>query len=150
VAVISTGQLLFKVASASVDFRRPFDAPKGLAVLALALALYAGATLLWVAALKHAPLGRVYPLMALSFILVPLGSILLLRETRIDAAMAIAEAVRAKIAGDPFETVGAVSASFGVAEWNHSEDPRGLINRADKALYQAKHDGRNRVVRATA
>ncbi|MEO7432022.1 MAG: diguanylate cyclase [Dokdonella sp.] len=76
--------------------------------------------------------------------------ILLLRETRIDAAMAIAEAVRAKIAGDPFETVGAVSASFGVAEWNHAEDPRGLINRADKALYQAKHDGRNRVVRATA
>jgi len=76
--------------------------------------------------------------------------ILLLRETRIDAAMAIAEAVRAKIAGDPFETVGAVSASFGVAEWNHTEDPRGLINRADKALYQAKHDGRNRVVRATA
>jgi two-component system cell cycle response regulator len=76
--------------------------------------------------------------------------ILLLRETRIDAAMAIAEAVRAKIAGDPFETVGAVSASFGVAEWNHKEDPRGLINRADKALYQAKHDGRNRVVRATA
>jgi drug/metabolite transporter (DMT)-like permease len=81
VAVISTGQLLFKVASATLDFRRPFDAPKGLAVLALALALYAGATLLWVAALKHAPLGRIYPLMALSFVLVPLGSIVLLRET---------------------------------------------------------------------
>jgi drug/metabolite transporter (DMT)-like permease len=81
VAVISTGQLLFKVASASIDFRRPLDAPKGLAVLALALVLYAAATLLWVAALKHAPLGRVYPLMALSFVLVPLGSIVLLRES---------------------------------------------------------------------
>ena len=81
VAVISTGQLLFKVASATLDFRRPLDAPKGLAVLALALTLYAGATLLWVAALKHAPLGRVYPLMALSFVLVPLGSIVLLRES---------------------------------------------------------------------
>lgn len=81
VAVISTGQLLFKIASASVDFRRPFDAPKGLLVLGVALTLYAAATLLWVAALKHAPLGRVYPLMALSFVLVPLGSFVLLRET---------------------------------------------------------------------
>jgi two-component system cell cycle response regulator len=75
--------------------------------------------------------------------------ILLLRETRIDAAMAIAEAVRGKIAGAPYEVVGAVSASFGVAEWNHREDARELINRADKALYQAKQDGRNRVVRAS-
>jgi diguanylate cyclase (GGDEF)-like protein len=74
--------------------------------------------------------------------------IILLRETRIEAAMAIAEAVRAKIAGAPYEVVGAVSASFGVAEWNHREDARNLINRADKALYQAKQEGRNRVVRA--
>jgi drug/metabolite transporter (DMT)-like permease len=80
VAVISTGQLLFKVASATLDFRRPLDSPKGLMVLAVALALYGGATLLWVAALKHAPLGRIYPLMALSFVLVPLGGALLLRE----------------------------------------------------------------------
>jgi diguanylate cyclase (GGDEF)-like protein len=74
--------------------------------------------------------------------------IILLRETRIDAAAAIAEAVRAKIAGEPYEIVGAVSASFGVAEWDLKEDPRSLINRADKALYVAKREGRNRVVRA--
>lgn len=80
VAVISTGQLLFKVASGALDFRRPLDSPKGLVVLGVALALYGGATLLWVAALKHAPLGRIYPLMALSFVLVPLGGVLVLRE----------------------------------------------------------------------
>ena len=80
VVVISTGQLLFKVASGTLDFRRPLESPKGLLVLAVALALYGGATLLWVAALKHAPLGRIYPLMALSFVLVPLGGVLLLRE----------------------------------------------------------------------
>ncbi|MEO5559071.1 MAG: diguanylate cyclase [Dokdonella sp.] len=74
--------------------------------------------------------------------------IILLRETRIDAAMATAEVVRAKIAGAPFEVVGTVSASFGVAEWDHNEDARSLINRADKALYQAKQEGRNRVARA--
>ena len=74
--------------------------------------------------------------------------VLMLRETRIDAAMAIAEAVRGKIANVPFDLVGTVSASFGVAEWNQNEDGRALINRADKALYVAKQSGRNRVVRA--
>jgi diguanylate cyclase (GGDEF)-like protein len=74
--------------------------------------------------------------------------IILLRETRIDAAMAIAEAVRAKIANVPFDRVGTVSASFGVAEWDHAEEARALINRADRALYVAKQTGRNRVVRA--
>ena len=74
--------------------------------------------------------------------------VLMLRETRIDAALAIAEAVRAKIANVPFDLVGTVSASFGVAEWNHTEDGRALINRADRAVYVAKQSGRNRVVRA--
>ena len=74
--------------------------------------------------------------------------IILLNETRIETAMAIAEAVRARIADVPFELVGTVSASFGVAEWDMKEDSRTLINRADRALYMAKQTGRNRVVRA--
>jgi len=73
---------------------------------------------------------------------------ILLRETPIDAAMALAEAVRAKIADVPFEVVGTVSASFGVAEWNHDENAHALINRADRALYEAKAGGRNQVCRA--
>ena len=72
----------------------------------------------------------------------------MLRETRIEAAMAIAEAVRGKIANVPFDQVGTVSASFGVAEWNQNEDGRALLNRADRALYVAKQSGRNRVIRA--
>lgn len=74
--------------------------------------------------------------------------VILLRETRIDAAFALAEAVRGKIAGAPFGDVGQVSASFGVAEWDHREDGHALISRADKALYVAKETGRNKVVRA--
>jgi diguanylate cyclase (GGDEF)-like protein len=39
-----------------------------------------------------------------------------------------------------------LSASFGVAEWQGpSEAPSRLLMRADQALYQAKHAGRNRV-----
>jgi two-component system, cell cycle response regulator len=74
--------------------------------------------------------------------------VMMMRETRIDAAYAMAEAVRAKIADVPFELVGTVSASFGVAEWDHVETANTLIVRADKALYVAKETGRNKVVRA--
>lgn len=80
VAVISTGQLLFKLAAELIDFRRPLGEPQGLMILGAALVLYAGATLLWVMVLKHAPLSRIYPLMALSFVLTPLGATLILKE----------------------------------------------------------------------
>jgi drug/metabolite transporter (DMT)-like permease len=80
VFVISTGQLLFKLASGHLDFRHPLAEPRGLVILGVALALYAGATLVWVAVLRHAPLSRIYPIMALSFVLTPLGGMLFLKE----------------------------------------------------------------------
>lgn len=80
VCVISTGQLLFKLASGHLDFRRPLADPRGLAILAVALAIYGLATLVWVAVLRHAPLSRIYPIMALSFVLTPLGGMVFLKE----------------------------------------------------------------------
>jgi drug/metabolite transporter (DMT)-like permease len=80
VLVISTGQLLFKLASGHLDFRRPLADPQGLVILAIALALYGAATLVWVAVLRHAPLSRIYPLMALSFVVTPLGGMVFLKE----------------------------------------------------------------------
>ena len=80
VCVIATGQLLFKLASGHLDFRHPLADPQGLALLGLALAIYGAATLVWVMVLKHSPLSRVYPLMALSFVLTPLGGMVFLKE----------------------------------------------------------------------
>jgi diguanylate cyclase (GGDEF)-like protein len=79
--------------------------------------------------------------------------VLLMPETELDVARAAAERLRADIAalrvvGDNGETI-ALTISIGVA----SSDPQGtmdsassLISRADKALYQAKHEGRDRVI----
>jgi drug/metabolite transporter (DMT)-like permease len=80
VCVISAGQLLFKLAAGHLDVRRPLADLQGLAILGVALALYGAATLVWVMILRHAPLSRIYPLMALSFVLTPLGATLILKE----------------------------------------------------------------------
>jgi len=58
-----------------------------------------------------------------------------------DEAMAILDRVRA--ATPLGETV-----SIGVARWDGRQSPEQLIGVADGALYQAKHQGRNRVVAA--
>ena len=41
-----------------------------------------------------------------------------------------------------------VSLSMGAAQWRKGESVAALIGRADAALYEAKHAGRNRVLRA--
>jgi diguanylate cyclase len=43
------------------------------------------------------------------------------------------------------ERLGRVTMSIGVAQLHRGEDGQALIGRADRCLYRAKHDGRNRV-----
>ena len=40
-------------------------------------------------------------------------------------------------------TPGGVSCSVGMAWWDGEESPAGLVSRADEALYEAKHCGRD-------
>lgn len=71
---IAIGQLLFKYSAETLRQAGSYSDPRGLAVLTGALLLYGLTTLAWVWVLQKLPLGRVYPLMALAFVLVPIGS----------------------------------------------------------------------------
>jgi len=57
----------------------------------------------------------------------------------------LAERVREVVAARPFESAGVVTASLGVAEMREEESLEHLEERADKALYTAKRNGRNQV-----
>jgi diguanylate cyclase (GGDEF)-like protein len=74
--------------------------------------------------------------------------LLMLPETSIDEARALAERVRANIAGLGFPDLPdlAVTVSIGVAQYLVDEPIAQTVARADEALYQAKSGGRNRVV----
>lgn len=58
----------------------------------------------------------------------------------------LAEKVRAKIEQHPFAIVGNITASFGVSLYQQSDQDRSIVERVDRALYQAKRQGRNCVV----
>lgn len=72
--------------------------------------------------------------------------VLVCRDTKIEQASLIAEKIRELIANYAFNDNVQVTASFGVATLNANETLEQLFNNADKALYEAKHQGRNKVV----
>jgi len=69
---------------------------------------------------------------------------LLLPETGLDDAVAVAERIRAAVEGVTLEH-GAVTVSIGVAAAEGSRTPEELVAVADTALYASKRNGRNRV-----
>jgi two-component system, cell cycle response regulator len=75
--------------------------------------------------------------------------VVLMPETEMAGAVEMAERIRTRLAGDA--VIGeALTISVGVAQFPaDGETPEALLARADAALYQAKRDGRNRIVRSS-
>lgn len=80
--------------------------------------------------------------------------VIVLPETNLDHGIAVAESLRKALANKEVinrsngELLGRITMSVGVAQYYSGETPEGLIERADAALYTAKHNGRNQVAAA--
>jgi diguanylate cyclase (GGDEF)-like protein len=78
--------------------------------------------------------------------------VILMSRTNLDEAQPLADRLREFVAGSPLTTEACsvpLTVSIGIAQWTHSaEDFSHLLSRADGALFQAKVQGRNRVVAA--
>ncbi len=71
---LAVGQILFKLSSSFLSERGSFFDLKVVVSLSVALCLYGVTSIAWVWILQRIELGRIYPIMALAFLLVPLGS----------------------------------------------------------------------------
>jgi drug/metabolite transporter (DMT)-like permease len=71
---IAAGQILFKLCAIALHQTGSFFAWQTIATLFLAMALYGITTIAWTWVLQKTDLGRIYPVMALAFVLVPVAS----------------------------------------------------------------------------
>jgi len=82
--------------------------------------------------------------------------VVVMPDTELEHAHRIAERIRLHVAGSPFRVMGGeelltVTISIGVAaSLGESDAPAPLIKRADEAMYEAKSQGRNRVIARAA
>ncbi len=74
VAGLAAGQVLFKQAAIGLSAAGTVWSSAALLPMLAAISIYGVSTIAWIWTLQHAPLGRLYPLMALGFVLVPLAS----------------------------------------------------------------------------
>lgn len=77
---IAVGQILFKLSATSLARTGSLFALQTMTVLGSAFVLYGLTTIAWVWVLQKIELGRAYPLMALAFVMVPIGSHFFLGE----------------------------------------------------------------------
>jgi len=71
--------------------------------------------------------------------------IILLPDTDLDRAMIVADKLRRRIHSYRFMNNLTVTASFGVTQFEETDDVVRFVMKADKALYTAKRNGKNRV-----
>ena len=74
--------------------------------------------------------------------------IALLPETDLETALSVAEKLKESISQIEFSAINQpVTASFGVAMLNETDTESSFIHRADEALYEAKRNGKNQVIK---
>ena len=71
---------------------------------------------------------------------------ILMAQTGREGALRMAERCRRIVADSLFDEVGPVTISLGVTCYRPDDNERMFFKRADDALYQAKAEGKNRVV----
>jgi diguanylate cyclase (GGDEF)-like protein len=71
--------------------------------------------------------------------------VVLLRAVQSADAAAAFERLREAVQGHSFPRVGSITVSVGFTDVRASDSPTGAFERADKAVYHAKQNGRNRV-----
>jgi len=74
--------------------------------------------------------------------------VLIMPETNLSEATILLERLRRQIKTTSIPKTPSITISCGVAEWfgSPADTPENVLSRADNALYEAKHAGRNRVV----
>lgn len=71
--------------------------------------------------------------------------VILAPDCNLQCAKLLAEKIRKKVEEHEFQTAGRITCSFGISQYEPEEKADFFFQRADKALYRAKGDGRNRI-----
>ena len=80
VLMMSAGQVLFKIVALRANEQHTYFSASVLSLLFVALVVYGAATLVWIRVLQTAPLSLAYAFVGLSFIVVPVLSMIFFRE----------------------------------------------------------------------
>lgn len=78
---VAFGQIIFKMSAISLNETGSIFTVKTLLLFSSAMGVYFISSLLWIWILRHTELGKIYPLMSLAFILVPVASYYMFDES---------------------------------------------------------------------